>query len=89
MPKKPRKRASPNQRDPTWRMRRALGHKVETNPKAYTRKRKLPLEAAFAEGLHDLRDIVRRLNETNVRTADGRAWTEPLFAAEMKRLAEL
>ena len=47
------------------------------------------LEAVFAEGLHDLRDIVRRLNETNVRTADGRAWTEPLFAAEMKRLAEL
>jgi hypothetical protein len=28
MPKKPRKRASPKQRDPTWRMRRALGHKV-------------------------------------------------------------
>ena len=29
MPKKPRKRASPKQRDPTWRMRRALGHAAE------------------------------------------------------------
>ena len=44
MPKKPHKRASPKQRDPSWRMRRALGHKVETNPKAYTRKRKHPKE---------------------------------------------
>ena len=42
MPKKPHKRASPKQRDPSWRMRRALDHKVETNPKAYTRKRKHP-----------------------------------------------
>ena len=40
MPNKPHKRASPKQRDPSWRMRRALGHKVETNPKAYIRKRK-------------------------------------------------
>jgi hypothetical protein len=28
MPKKPRKRAALKQRDPTLRMRRALGHKV-------------------------------------------------------------
>ena len=28
------------QRDPSWRTRHALGHKVEGNPKAYTRKLK-------------------------------------------------
>ena len=33
MPKKPHKRASPKQRDPSWRMRRALGHKVEPIPR--------------------------------------------------------
>ncbi|MEE2746499.1 MAG: hypothetical protein VX617_06425 [Pseudomonadota bacterium] len=27
-------------RDPSWRLRRSLGHKVEPNPKAYTRKKK-------------------------------------------------
>ena len=42
MPKKPRKRSVPNQRDPSWRMRDALGHKDEANPKAYTRKLKHP-----------------------------------------------
>ena len=50
MPKKPRKRASPKQRDPSWRMRRALGHKVESNPKAYTRGRKHPTEDDGAGG---------------------------------------
>ena len=44
MPKKPRKRSVPKQRDPSWRMRDALGHKVEANPKAYTRKLKHPKE---------------------------------------------
>ena len=44
MPKKPRKRTTPKQRDPSWRMRHALGHKVEANSKAYTRKLKHPEE---------------------------------------------
>jgi len=42
MPKKPRKPITPKQRDPSWQLRHALGHKVETNPKAYTRKLKHP-----------------------------------------------
>ena len=42
--KSSRKRSVPKQRDPSWRMRHALGHKVEANPKAYTRKRKHPEE---------------------------------------------
>ena len=44
MPKKPRKRSAPKQRDPSWKLRHALGHKVEANPKAYTRKPKHPKE---------------------------------------------
>ena len=40
--KSSKKRKVIKQRDPSWRMRRALGHKVEANPKAYTRKRKHP-----------------------------------------------
>ena len=44
MPKKPRKRSAPKQRDLSWKLRHALGHKVEPNPKAYTRKRKHPEE---------------------------------------------
>ena len=42
MPKKPRKRTTPKKRDPSWQLRHALGHKVEIDPKAYTRKLKHP-----------------------------------------------
>jgi len=42
MPKKLRKRITPKQRDPSWSMRHALGHKVEPNPKAYIRRLKHP-----------------------------------------------
>ncbi len=44
MPKKLRKRNAPKQRGPSWQLRHALGHKVEDNPKAYTRKLKNPEE---------------------------------------------
>ena len=36
------KRSAPKQRDPSWQFRHALGHKVEDNPKDYTRKLKHP-----------------------------------------------
>ena len=55
MTKKPRKRTTPKQRDPSWRMRHALGHKVEPNPKAYTRKRKHPEE--------DNSDVMEYMNQ--------------------------
>ena len=32
--------ATPKPRDPSWKMRRALGHKVERDPKAYKRREK-------------------------------------------------
>ena len=37
-----KKRKAVKQRDPSWQLRHALGHKVEPNPKAYTRKLKHP-----------------------------------------------
>ena len=42
--KSSKKRKAVKQRDPSWQLRHALGHKVEPNPKAYTRKRKHPEE---------------------------------------------
>jgi len=42
MPKKSRNRTTPKQRDPSWQLRHALGHKVEPNLKAYVRKPKHP-----------------------------------------------
>jgi hypothetical protein len=44
MSKKPRKRTIPKKRDPSWQLRPTLGHKVEINLKAYTRKLKHPEE---------------------------------------------
>ena len=32
--------ATPKPRDPSWKMRHALGHKVEPDPKAYRRREK-------------------------------------------------
>ena len=32
--------ATPKPRDPSWKMRHALGHKVEPDPKAYKRREK-------------------------------------------------
>ena len=32
--------ATPKPRDPSWKMRRALGHKVEPDPKAYKHREK-------------------------------------------------
>ena len=42
MPKKPRKRTTPKQRDPSWQLRHALGYKVEPDKMCYTRKQKHP-----------------------------------------------
>lgn len=40
MAKKPKKHCeTPKPRDPSWKMRRALGHKVMRNAKRYDRKR--------------------------------------------------
>ncbi len=38
--KKRSEAATTKPRDPSWKMRRALGHKVEPDPKAYKRREK-------------------------------------------------
>jgi len=44
------------------------------------------LEAAFADGVHDLPALVARLNDTGVAAPDGGAWTEESFQAAMAAL---
>jgi len=44
------------------------------------------LEAAFAQGVHDLPAIVAALNVSGPRPADGGQWTETSFTAELRRL---
>jgi hypothetical protein len=44
------------------------------------------IERAFAAGIHDLQGLVGHLNEANVPSPNGAAWTPGLFEKEMKRL---
>jgi hypothetical protein len=44
------------------------------------------LEAAFADGVHDLPALVARLNAMGVKAPDGSDWTESGFQAVMKTL---
>ncbi len=45
------------------------------------------LEAIYGRGVHDLAGVVRALNESGVRPADGADWTEATFTAELAQLA--
>jgi hypothetical protein len=45
------------------------------------------LEAAFADGVHDLPALVARLNARGVLAPDGAAWTEARFEQVMKEFA--
>ena len=44
------------------------------------------LEAAFADGVHELPVLVARLNEAGVKAPDGADWTEAGFERAMKEL---
>ena len=44
------------------------------------------LQRIFADGAEELADVVGRLNRTGPKPPGAEAWTEDLFAAEMKRL---
>ncbi|GAB7547270.1 MULTISPECIES: recombinase-like helix-turn-helix domain-containing protein [unclassified Cupriavidus] len=44
------------------------------------------LEAAFEAGAKSPEDIVRSFNQAGLLGADGQAWTEERFLAEMRRL---
>jgi len=44
------------------------------------------LEAAFADGVHDLPGLVARLNAQGIAAPDGGSWTEARFESAMKEL---
>jgi hypothetical protein len=44
------------------------------------------LEAAFADGVHDLPALVARLSARGVAAPDGAPWTEARFEQAMKEL---
>jgi hypothetical protein len=46
------------------------------------------LEAAFAEGVHDLAGVVAALNRSGPRPPSGGAWTEESFEREIARLGD-
>ncbi|GEB51333.1 MULTISPECIES: recombinase-like helix-turn-helix domain-containing protein [Streptomyces] len=55
-------------------------------PTPYELKLARTLEEIFTEDGHTLDDVVAGLNARQVRTPDGRPWTEESFRAEMHRL---
>ena len=44
------------------------------------------IEAAFAQGIHDLTGLVVEINHHGLTDPDGQAWTPSRFEAEMARL---
>jgi hypothetical protein len=46
------------------------------------------IERAFGQGLWELPDLVRYLNQSGPLGADGQAWSEESYQAEIKRLAQ-
>ena len=65
-------------RDIVWQTR-------SSEPTAYENALGDALERILADGVHDLPGICGRLNEIGVKAADGSAWTESVFQAQMKR----
>ena len=62
-----------------WQTRAAM-------PTAYEDALGDALEAAFEAGAKSPEDIVRSFNRAGLLGADGQAWTEERFLAEMRRL---
>ena len=46
------------------------------------------IEAAFADGAWELRDVIARLNNDCIRTPEGTTWTEERFRAVMAAFAD-
>ncbi len=55
-------------------------------PTDYEDRLSAALEAAFAEGIHELPALAAALNGAGLQTPDGDAWTEANFPAAMQRL---
>ena len=58
----------------------------EVEPDEYQLELCGELEAIFAQGKHELKEIVQGLQQSGATPPDGREWTEETFMAEMRRL---
>ncbi len=57
-------------------------------PTDYEDRLSAALEAAFAEGIHELPALAAALNDAGLRTPDGEAWTADNFPPAMQRLGD-
>ena len=65
-------------------------HQAQTRaPTAYDNALGDAIEAAFAQGIHDLAGLIAALNGAGIATPDGEPWTEQNFAPVMNALAEV
>ena len=55
-------------------------------PTGYEDRLSAALEAAFADGIHELPALAAALNEAGLKTPDGEAWTADNFPPAMQRL---
>ena len=60
----------------------------KATPTGYEDRLSGVLEAAFAEGIHELPALVAALNEAGLQTPDGEAWTADNFPPAMQRLGD-
>lgn len=58
-----------------------------TAPTEYENQLADALEQVFESGAAELADVVAKLNEIGMRTAEGGTWTPAVFEQEMQRLA--
>ena len=57
-------------------------------PTDYEDRLSAALEAAFAEGIHELPALAAALNGAGLHTPDGEAWTADNFPPAMQRLGD-
>ena len=65
---------------------RFIHRTLNVSPSDYERQLSGALLGILSRKIHDLPGIVAALNQSEVRSASGEAWTEAGFAAELERL---
>lgn len=65
---------------------RFIHRTLNVSPSDYERQLSGALLGILSRKIHDLPGIVAALNQSEVRSARGEAWTEAGFAAELERL---
>jgi len=59
---------------------------IDGEPDAYAMALANALEGIFGRGIHEIEEIVDRLNETGPNPEGAKEWTPAVFEAEMVRL---